>query len=82
MYYADKTRDFAFNDVNGGEATACVQSIVDKYIKTGNYVYELNGQLADANGCFSDLLELLLEAAAGEKTAEIRLGRFPNTILC
>lgn len=70
MYYAENPGFSAFNDVNGGEATACVQSIVDKYIKTGNYVYELNGQLADANGCFSDLWNFYVEAAAGEKTAE------------
>ena len=70
MYYAENPGYPAFSDVNGGEATPCVQSIVDKYITTGDYVYELNGQLADANGCFNDLWNFYVEAAAGEKTAE------------
>lgn len=69
MYYEANPGYPAFNDVNGGEATACVQSIVDKYITTGDYVYEINGQLADANGCFNDLWNFYVEAAAGEKDA-------------
>ena len=53
MYYEANPGYSAFNDVDGGEATPCVQSIVEEYINSGNYVYELNGELADANGCFN-----------------------------
>ncbi len=70
MYYEANPGYSAFNDVEGGDATPCVQSIVDEYINSGNYVYELNGQLADANGCFNDLWNFYVEAAAGEKDAE------------
>lgn len=70
MYYEANPGYSAFNDVDGGEATPCVQSIVEEYINSGNYVYELNGELADANGCFNDLWNFYVEAAAGEKEAE------------
>lgn len=69
LYYEQNPGYPAFEDVDGGEATECVQSIVDEYITTGNYVYELNGQLADANGCFNDLWNFYVEAAAGAKEA-------------
>lgn len=70
MYYEENPGYSAFNDVDGGDATPCVKSIVEKYIETGNYVYEINGELADANGCFDDLWNLYVAAAAGDMDAE------------
>lgn len=70
LYYEANPGFPAFNDVDGGKVTPCVQDLVDNYIKTGNYSYEINGQLADANGCFNDLWNLYIEAAAGAKTAD------------
>ncbi|MGB8451571.1 MAG: extracellular solute-binding protein [Anaerocolumna sp.] len=69
LYYAANAGFPAFNDVDGGKVTPCVQSLVDNYIKPGNYSYEINGQLANANGCFNDLWNLYIEAAADAKTA-------------
>lgn len=70
MYYEENPGYPGFTDVDGGEATPCVQSIVDTYVSSGNYVYELNGELSDANGCFNDLWNFYVEAAAGTKTAD------------
>ena len=69
IYYESNPGFPAFNDVDGGAVTPCVQDLVDNYISTGQYAYEINGQLADANGCFNDLWNLYVEAAAGTKNA-------------
>lgn len=69
IYYESNPGFPAFNDVDGGAVTPCVQDLVDNYISTGQYSYEINGQLADANGCFNDLWNLYVEAAAGTKNA-------------
>lgn len=69
IYYKTNPGFPAFNDVDGGDVTPCVQDLVDNYISTGQYAYEINGQLADANGCFNDLWNLYVEAAAGKKGA-------------
>lgn len=60
----------AFNDVDGGDVVQCVQDVVDNYITTGNYTYEINGQMADANGSFNDLWNFYVAAAAGDMTPE------------
>ncbi len=70
LYYAENPGFPAFNDVNGGDVTACVKDLVDNYIATNNYSYEQNGQMAEASGCLGDLFTLYVEAASGSKTAD------------
>lgn len=70
LYY-QKTPGFpAFKDVNGGNVPQCVQSLVDHYIKTGKYVYQLNDQMSQCSTIWTDLWNYYVEAVSGKKTAQ------------
>ncbi len=69
LYY-QKTPGFpAFSDVDGGNVPECVQSLVDNYISTGKYAYQLNDQMAQCSTIWTDLWNYYVEAVAGSKTA-------------
>ena len=58
------------NDVNGGNVPPAVQNIVDTYIKTGKYVYEMNATMNVASPILSELWKYYVEMTAGMKTPE------------
>lgn len=70
IYYKTKPGFPALNDTDGGESAECIQSLVDEYIATGNYTYELNDQMALASAIWPDLWNYYVEAASGVKTPE------------
>ncbi len=70
IYYKTKPGFPAFKNVDGGEASACVQNLVKNYIETGKYQYQLNDELAECNAIWPELWNLYVEAAIGEKNAE------------
>lgn len=70
LYYATKPGFPAFNDVDGGEVVECVQSLVDNYISTGNYIYQLNDQMSECSTIWGDLWSFYVESVAGTKTPE------------
>jgi ABC-type sugar transport system, periplasmic component len=69
MYYATKPGFSAFNDVDGGKVPECVQSLVDNYIKTGKYVFQLNDQMPQCSTIWTDLWNYYVEAVSGQKSA-------------
>jgi len=58
------------SDVNGGNVPPAAQNIVDTYIKTGKYVYEMNATMNVASPILSELWEYYVEMTAGMKTPE------------
>ena len=58
------------SDVNGGNVPPAVQNIVDTYIKTGKYVYEMNATMNVASPILSELWKYYVEMTAGMKTPE------------
>lgn len=70
LYYASKPGFPAFSDVDGGAVVECVQNLVDNYITTGKYVYQLNDQMAECSTIWPDLWNYYVEAVSGTKTPE------------
>ncbi|MFP3153494.1 extracellular solute-binding protein [Lachnospiraceae bacterium ZAX-1] len=68
LYYDVNPGFPAFDDVDGGDVVPAVASIVDQYIKTGNYVFEMNSLLSDAGAIWPDLWNNYIEAIQGTKT--------------
>lgn len=69
LYYQTKPGFPAFSDVDGGKVPECVQSLVDNYIKTGKYVFQLNDQMAECSTIWTDLWNYYVEAISGQKSA-------------
>ncbi len=70
LYYTTKPGFPAFNDVDGGKVVECVQSLVDNYISTGNYIYQLNDQMSQCSTIWGDLWNYYVETVSGTKTPE------------
>ena len=70
MYYESLPGSSAFNDVDGGDMLGCIQYLVDNYITTGNYTYQINDQMAECSTIWTELWNFYIEASAGDKTPE------------
>lgn len=68
MYFAAYPGFPGLNDVDGGNVPPAVQNIVDTYIKTGKYVYEMNAIVNIASPILSELWKYYVEMTAGIKT--------------
>ena len=70
MYFTAHPGFSGLNDVKGGPVPQCVQDIVDTYIKTGKYVYEMNAMVNVASPILPELWKYYVEMTAGIKTPE------------
>ena len=70
MYFAQHPGFPGLNDVDGGNVPKCVQEVVDTYIKTGKYVYEMNAMVNVASPILPELWKFYVEMSAGIKTPE------------
>lgn len=70
LYYKSKPGFPAFKDVDGGDVIPCVQSLVDEYITSGNYIYQLNDQMAYCSTIWPDLWNYYVESVSGTKSPE------------
>ena len=70
MYFAQHPGFPGLNDVDGGNVPKCVQEVVDTYIKTGKYVYEMNAMVNVASPILPELWKFYVEMSAGMKTPE------------
>lgn len=70
LYYKTQPGFPAYKDVNGGDVVPCVQSLVDTYINSGNYVYQINDQMAECSTVWPDLWNYYNEMIAGTKTSD------------
>ena len=56
--------------MDGGDVVPVVQSLVDQYITTGNYVFEMNSLMAASSGINVDVWNYYIEALQGDKTPD------------
>lgn len=70
MYFAKYPGFPAFKDVKGGTVIPCVQDLVNKYIKTGKFTYQINDPMAAANGIWGDVWNYYIEMTAGKSTPD------------
>lgn len=68
LYYAEKPGFPGFKDVDGGKVLPCVANLVNKYISTGKYVYEMNSYVEIAGPILPELWSYYVEMVAGGKT--------------
>lgn len=68
LYYKSKAGFPAFDDVDGGNVPECVQGLVDNYIKTEKYTYQLNDQMSQCSTIWTDLWNYYVEAVSGQKS--------------
>lgn len=68
VYYKTKPGFPGFSDVDGGDVEPCVQKLVDEYVKTGKYVYQINDEMPQCGTLWADLWSYYVEAAAETKT--------------
>ncbi|MCU6735730.1 ABC transporter substrate-binding protein [Diplocloster agilis] len=70
LYYEENPGFPAYSDVDGGDVVPVVQSLVDQYITTGNYVFEMNSLMAASSGINVDVWNYYIEALQGDKTPD------------
>ena len=70
IYYADLAGFPAFNDVNGGTVDPSVQELVDKYLSTGKYTYQINDPMGVASSIWTELWKLYVDMVAQDISAE------------
>jgi len=70
MYWAANPGFPGFSDVTTGETIPAVQKLVDDYIKTGKYAYQMNDQISEAAPILPELWKYYVEMTAGSKTSE------------
>lgn len=70
IYYKTQPGFPAFNDVNGGEAPAALQYLVDNYINTGKYEIQMNDYMSVCAAAFPDLWNYYNEMVTGTKSSE------------
>lgn len=70
LFYAAAPGFPAFNDVNGGDVPEAVKSLVDNYIATGEYIYQINDPMSAVTTLWPDLWNYYIEAITGVKTVD------------
>lgn len=70
MFFAALPGYPAFKDVDGGKTPEAVQKLVDNYIKTGKYTYEMNGVVPVTAPIQSELWKYYVEMSTGAITPE------------
>ena len=68
IMYEENPGSPGFEDVNGGDVDESVQKLVDEYIATNNYTYQINDQMEGVSPIFPELWQYYIEAVMGEKT--------------
>jgi raffinose/stachyose/melibiose transport system substrate-binding protein len=58
------------NDVDGGKVIPAVKALVDRYVATGNYVYQINDPMSVAGPIWNDLWNYYVEVSLGSKTPD------------
>ncbi|RCX18796.1 carbohydrate ABC transporter substrate-binding protein (CUT1 family) [Anaerobacterium chartisolvens] len=65
-----------FTDVDGGDVLPYIKALVDTYITTGQYCYQINDPMGAASGSFGDLWNYYIEMVAGSSTPDNVLQKF------
>lgn len=67
IYFEDQAGFSAFNDVDGGEVDPSVQNLVDNYLSTGKYTYQINDPLGAASAIWPELWKLYQDMLASDR---------------
>lgn len=70
IYYEQNPGFPAFTDVDGGAVPESTKYLVENYVDTGNYVYQLNDRMAICMPVWPDLWNYYGEMIGGTKTSE------------
>lgn len=70
LYYESQPGFPAYKDVEGGTVPESVQKLVDNYVTTKNYVYQLNDQMSQCSTVWPDLWTYYNEMISGTKTSD------------
>lgn len=76
MFWAKNPGFPGFKDVEGGTVLPFVKALVDNYITTGNYCYQINDPMGAASGSFNDLWNYYIEMTTGNSTPEQVLEKY------
>lgn len=60
----------AFTDVNGGDVDPCVTDLVDNYLSTGKFTYQINDPMGAASAIFPELWSLYADMLANNREPE------------
>lgn len=70
IMYASAPGIPGFKDVDGGKVVPCVKELVDKYINTGKYYYQMNDPMGFASPIFPDLMKYYVDMTTGNVTPD------------
>jgi raffinose/stachyose/melibiose transport system substrate-binding protein len=77
--YFFRQRSFtAFTDTKGGKILDCLQMLMDEYVLTGKYIYQMNDQMPDNNLIFEELWKEYSLVASGDITPKTALENFQH----
>ena len=75
--YFFRQRSFtAFTDTKGGKILDCLQKLMDEYVLTGKYIYQMNDQMPDNNLIFQELWKEYSLVASGDITPKAAMENF------
>jgi raffinose/stachyose/melibiose transport system substrate-binding protein len=64
IFFEDLPGFPAFEDVDGGEVDPSVQGLIDDYISTGKYTYQINDPMGVASSIWTELWKLYIDMVA------------------
>ncbi len=70
LYYATNAGFSGFKDVDGGKVLPAVKQLVDNYISTGKYTYQINDPMGITAPIQGDLWTFYVESTMGIKTPD------------
>ena len=70
MYFAKQPGFPAFKDIDGGKVDPAITSLVDKFVSTGKYTYQINDPMGVVSTVWPDLWKMYVEMVATTKTPD------------
>lgn len=66
IYFQEQAGFPAFSDVNGGDVDPSVSALVDNYLKTGKYTYQINDPMGVVSSIWPELWKLYADMIASD----------------
>lgn len=67
IFYETRPGFSAFNDVDGGEVDPSVTNLVENYLETGKYTYQINDPMGVASSIWPELWKLYADILASDR---------------
>ncbi len=68
MYFAQQPGFPAFKDVDGGKVDPCVTNLVNTYLSSGKFTYQINDPMGVVSSIWPDLWKMYIDMIASNKT--------------